>query len=56
MMYLIDYRDVVTQNHELWVKRFEKRYTRPGEESKRRGSRPYSRSPMALRASAGSVK
>lgn len=34
MMYLIDYREIVTQNHDLWTKRFAKRYTKPGEENK----------------------
>jgi DNA sulfur modification protein DndB len=37
MMYLIDYRDILTQNHDLWKKRFEKRYTKPGEEAKAGG-------------------
>ncbi len=37
MMYLIDYRDILTQSHELWKKRFEKRYTKPGEEAKTGG-------------------
>jgi DNA sulfur modification protein DndB len=34
MMYLIDYREIMIQNNQLWTKRFEKRYTKPGEESK----------------------
>ncbi len=34
MMYLIDYRDLLTQNHDLWTRRFEKRYTKPGDENK----------------------
>lgn len=37
MMYLIEYRDVVCQNNALWTRRFEKRYTRPGDESKKGG-------------------
>lgn len=36
-LYLIDYKDIVTQKHELWQNRFEKRYTRPGEENKSGG-------------------
>ncbi len=34
MMYLIEYREILTQNHQLWIKRFEKRYTKPGDEGK----------------------
>jgi DNA sulfur modification protein DndB len=34
MMYLIEYREILTQNNALWVKRFEKRYTKPGDEDK----------------------
>lgn len=37
MMYLIQYREVVAQNHDLWVRRFEKRYTKPGDENKSGG-------------------
>jgi DNA sulfur modification protein DndB len=37
MMYLIQYRDVLTQNHDLWMRRFQKRYTKPGEEDKTGG-------------------
>lgn len=37
MMYLIEYREILTQNHELWIKRFEKRYTMPGYEEKAGG-------------------
>jgi DNA sulfur modification protein DndB len=37
MMFLIDYREVLTQNQQLWVKRFEKRYTKPGDEDKSGG-------------------
>lgn len=33
-LHLIDYYGVLTQNHDLWKKRFEKRYTRPGDEQK----------------------
>lgn len=33
MMYLIQYRDILVQNHALWVKRFAKRYTKPGDEA-----------------------
>lgn len=31
-LYLIDYRDILTQDHGLWTRRFAKRYTRPGDE------------------------
>lgn len=34
MMYLIDYREILSQNQPLWAKRFEKRYTKPGDENK----------------------
>ena len=37
MMYLIEYSEILVQNHELWTKRFEKRYTKPGEENKSGG-------------------
>ena len=37
MMYLIEYREILTQNNQLWVKRFEKRYTKPGDEHKSGG-------------------
>jgi DNA sulfur modification protein DndB len=37
MMYLIEYRDILTQNHQLWRKRFEKQYTKPGYEEKTGG-------------------
>jgi DNA sulfur modification protein DndB len=37
MMYLVDYRDILTQNHDLWKRRFEKWYTKPGEEEKAGG-------------------
>lgn len=37
MMYLIEYRDILTQNNQLWIKRFEKRYTQPGDEAKAGG-------------------
>jgi DNA sulfur modification protein DndB len=37
MMYLIDYREILTQDNQLWIKRFEKRYTKPGDETKRGG-------------------
>jgi DNA sulfur modification protein DndB len=37
MMYLIEYRDILSQNHELWIKRFEKQYTKPGYEEKTGG-------------------
>jgi DNA sulfur modification protein DndB len=37
MMYLIEYRDILIQNHELWIKRFEKQYTKPGYEEKTGG-------------------
>ncbi len=36
-MYLIDYEVILTQNHKLWEHRFEKRYTRPGDESAQGG-------------------
>jgi DNA sulfur modification protein DndB len=42
MMYLIEYRDILTQNNQLWVKRFEKRYTKPGDETKSGGWKPRS--------------
>ena len=32
--HLINYHAILTQNHELWQQRFEKQYTRPGEEDK----------------------
>lgn len=34
MMYLIQYYEILTHNHERWRNRFEKRYTKPGEENK----------------------
>jgi DNA sulfur modification protein DndB len=37
MMYLIDYREILVQNHDLWTSRFEKRYTKPGYESRTGG-------------------
>jgi DNA sulfur modification protein DndB len=37
MMFLIEYREILTQNHQLWIKRFEKRYTKPGDEDKAGG-------------------
>jgi DNA sulfur modification protein DndB len=37
MMYLIEYGEILTQSHQLWVDRFEKRYTRPGDEEKKGG-------------------
>lgn len=37
MMYLIEYREIISANNALWVKRFEKRYTKPGEEDKKGG-------------------
>jgi DNA sulfur modification protein DndB len=37
MMYLIEYREILTQNHQLWIKRFEKQYTKPGDEEKSGG-------------------
>ncbi len=36
-MYLIDYEVVLTQNHKLWQDRFEKRYTKPGDEDRTGG-------------------
>jgi DNA sulfur modification protein DndB len=36
-LYIVDYKDILTQNHKLWKDRFEKRYTRPGEETKSGG-------------------
>jgi DNA sulfur modification protein DndB len=33
-LYLIEYRDILNQNHEVWTRLFAKRYTRPGEEDK----------------------
>lgn len=32
-LYLIEYRSILSQNHEMWRRLFEKRYTRPGDES-----------------------
>jgi DNA sulfur modification protein DndB len=32
MMYIIDYHKVLISSHELWEKRFSKRYTRPADE------------------------
>lgn len=37
MMYLIQYHEILTQNHERWRKRFEKQYTKPGDEQKAGG-------------------
>ncbi len=37
MMYLIQYYEILTQNHERWRNRFEKRYTKPGDEKKTGG-------------------
>jgi DNA sulfur modification protein DndB len=42
MMYLIEYSEILTQNHQLWVKRFEKRYTKPRDEEKTGGWRARS--------------
>ncbi len=36
-MYLIEYREILSQNRQLWIKRFEKRYTKPGDEGKAGG-------------------
>ena len=36
-LYLINYRDIMTQNQELWRELFEKRYTPPGDERKSGG-------------------
>ncbi|MEX1264100.1 MAG: DGQHR domain-containing protein [Actinomycetota bacterium] len=36
-LYLIDYARILTQEHSLWVRRFEKRYTRPGDEQRTGG-------------------
>lgn len=38
-MYLIDYQTIMLQNNALWQKRFEKRYTKPGDEEKKGGWR-----------------
>ena len=32
-LHLIDYHTIITQNHDLWVRLFEKDYTKPGAES-----------------------
>ncbi len=37
MMYLIDYREIMIQNEQLWVAQFKKRYTMPGAEEKSGG-------------------
>jgi DNA sulfur modification protein DndB len=34
MLFLIEYREIVTQNQDLWNRRFAKRYTKPGDENK----------------------
>lgn len=34
-LYLIEYRDILNQNHDLWIRLFAKRYTRPGDEDKK---------------------
>jgi DNA sulfur modification protein DndB len=34
MMYLVEYRSILTQNHDLWTRRFEKQYTKPGYEQR----------------------
>ena len=39
MMYLVQYGDILVYNHRLWTKRFEKRYTKPGDEEKKGGWR-----------------
>lgn len=36
-LYIVNYRDVMTQSHELWRELFEKRYTPPGDEEKSGG-------------------
>ena len=36
-LYLIDYQAIMMQSQEIWTELFAKRYTRPGEESKRGG-------------------
>jgi DNA sulfur modification protein DndB len=36
-LYIVDYRSILTQTQDLWKELFEKRYTRPGEESKAGG-------------------
>jgi len=33
-LYIIDYQAIMTQNMDLWKRRFEKRYTPPGDENK----------------------
>ncbi len=33
-LYIVDYRTIMTQSHELWKELFEKQYTPPGDESK----------------------
>ncbi|UYM07673.1 DGQHR domain-containing protein [Solicola gregarius] len=41
-LYIVDYRDIMTQTHELWRELFEKRYTPPGDEQKSGGWRARS--------------
>ena len=36
-IHLIDYQKIILQNHDLWKRRFEKRYTKPGDEEKAGG-------------------
>ncbi len=36
-MYLIDFEVILTQNNKLWMDRFAKRYTKPGDEGKKGG-------------------
>lgn len=36
-LYILDYQAILTQNFELWKRRFEKRYTPPGDENKAGG-------------------
>lgn len=36
-LYLIDYEAILLQDNQLWIRLFEKRYTRPGDEQKKGG-------------------
>jgi DNA sulfur modification protein DndB len=33
MLYLVEYKDILNQNQQLWIEIFEKRYTKPGDET-----------------------
>jgi DNA sulfur modification protein DndB len=38
-LYIVDYRAIMTQTHDVWMRLFEKRYTRPGDENRPGGWR-----------------